>query len=97
MSKFGDVLNNIIIRQPTGRKLYDRIFVVSAYNNVTNWLLEHKKTGEPGVYDLFARGKNYREALEKLLGRLISINHEISEIKLDLIEADRFATERIEQ
>jgi aspartate kinase len=97
MSKFRDVLNNIIIRQAIEGDYYNRIFVVSAYNNVTNWLLEHKKTGEPGVYDLFAKGKNYRDALEKLLQKLIRINHEMSEIGLNLDEADRFITERIEQ
>ena len=44
MSKFEDVLQNIVIAQAPGGYYYDRIFVVSAYNNVTNWLLEHKNT-----------------------------------------------------
>jgi aspartokinase len=43
MTKFGDVVENIIIGQTEGENYYNRIFVVSAYNNVTNWLLEHKK------------------------------------------------------
>lgn len=47
MSKFGDVLNNIIVRQADGDNPYNRIFVVSAYSNVTNWLLEHKKVENP--------------------------------------------------
>ena len=51
MSEFKDVLNNIIIGKRSGSEFYNRIFVVSAYNNVTNWLLEHKKTGEPGIID----------------------------------------------
>ena len=46
MSQFQDVLNNIVIGSRKNDELYNRIFVVSAYNNVTNWLLEHKKTGE---------------------------------------------------
>ncbi len=69
MSKFGDVLQNIIIRQADGDNPYNRIFVVSAYNNVTNWLLEHKKSGEPGVYDLFVKSLDYGSALDLLLGR----------------------------
>ena len=97
MSKFGDVLDNIVIRQAPEGKMFDRIFVVSAYNNVTNWLLEHKKTGEPGVYDLFAKGRNYQKALEVLLGKLSAINKGMSGIKLDLEVADRFITDRIEQ
>ena len=48
MSQFHDVLQNIIKGNRKGDDLYNRIFVVSAYNNVTNWLLEHKKTGLTG-------------------------------------------------
>ena len=71
--------------------------MVSAYNNVTNWLLEHKKTGEPGVYDLFVKNRDYRQALEVLLQKLIDINHELKGIKLDLQLADAFIRERVDQ
>ena len=97
MSKFKDVLNNIIIGQAPGGHYYDRIFVVSAYNSVTNWLLEHKKSGEPGVYDLFVKNRDYKQALENLLGKLIEINHQLKEIRLDLNAADGFITDRVEQ
>ena len=97
MSKFEDVLKNIVISQAPGGNYYNRIFVVSAYNNVTNWLLEHKKTGEPGVYDLFVKNEDYRDALEALLLKLININHELKGIGLDLNVADTFIEERIEQ
>ena len=97
MSNFSEVLNNIIIGQAPGGDLYNRIFVVSAYSNVTNWLLEHKKTGEPGVYDIFVRNLNYGEALEDLLKKLIRINHEITDLKLDHLEADAFITDRVEK
>ena len=97
MSKFGDVLQNIIISQATGGIPYNRIFVVSAYNNVTNWLLEHKKSGEPGVYDLFVRRLDYVAALDQLLEKLKEINRGLKEIGLDLDKADAFITERIRQ
>ncbi|MDX2430484.1 MAG: aspartate kinase, partial [Bacteroides sp.] len=97
MSKFGDVLNNIIIQQADGDNPYDRIFVVSAYNHVTNWLLEHKKSGEPGVYDLFEKSLDYGRALDQVLEKLIAINHELKEIGLNVDEADRFISERIKQ
>jgi len=97
MSRFGDVLNNIIIRQAGDGDLYNRIFVVSAYSNVTNWLLEHKKTGEPGIYDLFARGLGYSKALDELIGKLIVINRGMKEIKLDLDAADDFISQRVDQ
>jgi aspartate kinase len=97
MSKFGDVLQNIIIGQATKGNPYNRIFVVSAYNNVTNWLLEHKKTGEPGVYDLFVKSLDYKGALDGLLEKLIAINHGMEGLKLDLEKADGFITDRINQ
>ena len=43
MSGFDEVLKNIIIGNRKPSEMYNRVFVVSAYNNVTNWLLEHKK------------------------------------------------------
>ncbi len=95
MSRFGDVLNNIVLGQAPGGNYYDRIFVVSAYNNVTNWLLEHKKTGEPGVYDLFVKNLDYKQALEQLLNKLIGINHGMEELGLDLQVADDFIHSRI--
>jgi aspartate kinase len=97
MSKFEDVLENIVKGQAPGGFFYDRIFVVSAYNNVTNWLLEHKKTGEPGVYSLFANNRNYRQALETLLEKLIAINHGLELIGLDLDVADTFIRNRVYQ
>ncbi len=97
MSKFGDVLNNIIIRQAAGDNPYNRIFVVSAYSNVTNWLLEHKKSGEPGVYDLFEKSLDYGAALDRVLERLIAINQGLEEIGLDQAQADEFISRRIQQ
>lgn len=97
MSRFGDVVENIIIGQAPGGNYYNRVFVVSAYSNVTNWLLEHKKTGEPGVYDLFVRNAGYEKALDELLKKLIVINSTFAGIGLDQEVADGFITERIGQ
>jgi aspartate kinase len=97
MSRFEAVLRNIIQGQARDGFYYDRIFVVSAYNHVTNWLLEHKKTGEPGVYDLFVKKKDYRKALETLLDKLLEINQKLAGIGLDLDEAERFIRDRVDQ
>ena len=43
MSSFGDVMENIVVGQAVNENPYNRIFVVSAYKDVTNYLLEHKK------------------------------------------------------
>ncbi|MBN2481728.1 MAG: aspartate kinase [Bacteroidales bacterium] len=98
MLKFGEVLNNIIMK-PVMRQAdyYNRIFVVSAYNNVTNWLLEHKKTKEPGIYQKFINNEDFGKALTGLLDKLIAINHTFREIKLDLGKADDFIAHRISQ
>ena len=97
MSQFKDCLNNIIIGKRTAEDMYNRIFVVSAYNNVTNWLLEHKKTGEAGIYVKFLNGENYIAALDELREKLIAINRTFEEIKLNQKEADDFITRRIEK
>jgi aspartate kinase len=97
MSQFKDVLNNIIIGNRSGADLYNRIFVVSAYNNVTNWLLEHKKTGAPGIYVKFLNDENYAEALDELCLKLIALNRNYEEIKLDQKVADEFIINRIEK
>lgn len=97
MSKFEDVLKNIILKTRNGDGLFNRIFVVSAYNNVTNWLLEHKKTKEPGIYQKFVNREDYNLALRELLDRLIAINRTFASIGLDQNKADEFITNRIVQ
>lgn len=95
MSRFQDVLNNIIIGKRKPAELYNRVFVVSAYANVTNWLLEHKKTGEPGIYKLFLDELDYKPALASLVEKLTNINQQFSSINLDIPGANAFIEERI--
>ena len=96
MSSFADVIQNIILGKNQKNSLNNRIFVVSAYNNVTNWLLEHKKTGEPGVYSAFSSHGDYASALDQVLAKLLEINKSLSKLKLSA-EADKFITGRIRQ
>jgi len=97
MSQFQDVLKNIIIGTRKPGDYYNRIFVVSAYNNVTNWLLEHKKTREPGIYVKFVNQEDYNQALYELLNKLLEINKTFKSINIDLPAADKFITTRIAQ
>ena len=97
MSQFEDCLNNIIKGNHSQQDMYNRIFVVSAYNNVTNWLLEHKKTGEPGVYAKFLNADDYNTALDLLYEKLLLINEEFESIGLNLKEAEQFLLFRIKQ
>ena len=96
MSKFHDVLHNIILNNH-GPDYYNRIFVVSAYAGVTNLLLEHKKTSVPGIYEKFVKNEDYNQALEDLLIHLLEINAGFADIKLDLEAADDYITKRIQQ
>lgn len=95
MSQFKDVLQNVIIGNRSKSDLYNRVFVVSAYSGVTNHLLEHKKTGEPGVYELFEKNEDYNSGLSKVLKLLLDINKSLVGEKLDLKIADDFITNRI--
>ncbi len=97
MSKFDDVLKNIIMKPCHGCGMYNRIFVVSAYNNVTNWLLEHKKTKVSGIYLKFVNNENYDEAMMDLLQKLIEINRSFESIGLNQKDADQFISDRILQ
>src|SRR5574341_1517798 len=95
MSQFGEVLKNIMLRDP--KQIYGRVYVVSAYAGVTNDLLEHKKTGAPGVYAKFASGDNYGSALEALLAKLVAINKGMESLGLDLSVADGFLQKRVRE
>lgn len=95
MSKFEDVLNNIIIGNRKKDELYGRIFVVSAYSGVTNWLLEHKKEGTPGIYGRFAANENFSDMITDLIGKLKKINKNFEHLGLDVTVADHFIEQRV--
>lgn len=95
MSQYNAVRDNIICYPD---KLYNRIFVVSAYGGVTDRLLEHKKTGTPGVYALFANDaidEDWQDALNHLQDYLNEINAELFTDPKTLHEANQFINERI--
>lgn len=95
MSAFGDVLRHIMLYDKD--RIYGRIYVVSAYSGVTNQLLEHKKTGERGIYALFAEGADYHQALGGLAASLKKLNAGFADLGLPLAIADAFVDERIAQ
>src|SRR5512136_1439334 len=95
MSKFDDVLANIMLRDP--KRVYGRVYIVSAYAGVTNELLENKKTGAPGIYAKFASGDDYHGALEALLAKLKATNAGFAGIGLDVAAADEFLDRRMRE
>ena len=98
MSRFGELMKNILIGDRKGDELYNRIFVVSAYGGVTNLLLEDKKTAAPGIYAAFASGDNrlWQEKFESTRKRLLEINRSFVDLGLDLEKADAFVNDRME-
>ncbi|MBR4674731.1 MAG: aspartate kinase [Victivallales bacterium] len=96
MSRFGDVLKNVIIGHRKPEEMYNRIFIVSAYGGITNLLLENKKNGTPGVYGKFANADSkWEEALNAVSTEMKRINRTFIDLGLDIQEADAFVDERI--
>lgn len=99
MSRFQEVMDNILVGHRKGQELYNRIFVVSAYGGVTDMLLEHKKSGSPGVYGLYTGAETdwaWGDLLNKVGERMCEINTDIFEDDLNRQKADQFVRERIE-
>lgn len=97
MTQFGDVMNNIIIGKRSKKDLYNRIFIVSAYGGVTDLLLEHKKSGSPGVYAKFAdKDSTWKDSLEEVRKCMLKLNLSFKKIGLDIKKANAFVNERID-
>ncbi|MBO7742180.1 MAG: aspartate kinase [Victivallales bacterium] len=97
MSRFEEVMRNVIIGKRKGDELYNRIFVVSAYGGITNLLLEDKKTGHPGVYGKFAANDpSWEQALEAVRQRMLEYNRSFASSGLDQEVADNFVNTRID-
>lgn len=97
MSQFELMLENVILGSRADAELYDRIFVVSAYGGVTDMLLEHKKSGEPGIYRLFAdNDPEWQNALERVRAHLQTINAGLEDLGLSVETADSFVDERVD-
>lgn len=94
MSRFPEIIDNIILRNPDD--IYGRIYVVSAYSGITNELLEHKKTGQPGIYQLFKEQQSYPRKLLALRDHLFALNEALVSAGLDLDEANDFISDHID-
>jgi len=95
MTALSDVIKNIVLFNRSGKELYNRIFVVSAFSGVTNLLLEDKKTGEKGVYHRLANFQDFHKPLNSLVTKLKQINKSYEHLGLDIVAADDFIETRI--
>lgn len=99
MSRSHELLRTVLIAGRDGAELYNRVFVVSAYGGMTDALLEHKKSGEPGVYGLFASaesGWQWGDALSAVARRMMAVNAEMFADASCRDQADTFIRERVE-
>lgn len=99
MSDYVPVRDNIIFKPGNPNSLYQRVFVVSAYGGITDKLLEHKRSGQPGVYALFASSmedKSWLHALEQLKCEMYDINLSLFSKGKLLARANSFIDERLQ-
>ncbi len=101
MSDYRAVRDNIILKNGKAKAegLYRRVFVVSAYGGITDMLLEHKKSGRPGIFALFAGADDEREwsdAVAGLRARMEEVNAELFDDEVTLAKANGFIGERLD-
>ncbi|MEX1233508.1 MAG: aspartate kinase [Roseovarius sp.] len=97
MTRSADLLQPLLLNN--GGELYGRVFVVSAYAGITDMLLEHKKSGEPGVYGHFANAENahgWSDALNHVAEAMNEAHRKVLSAPGDIQAADDFVRERIE-
>ncbi|KQX19459.1 MULTISPECIES: aspartate kinase [unclassified Sphingomonas] len=93
------LLDNVLIAGRKDAELYGRIFVVSAYAGMTDLLLEHKKSGRPGVYTRFVADDDadgWRGAMEEVRDAMHARNAEMFVSPDTLGQADAFVDKRID-
>lgn len=99
MAATATLFDNVLIAGRKGADLYNRIFVVSAYAGMTDLLLEHKKSGRPGVYARFVANDGadgWREAMEDVRRAMQGRNAEMFARAESLSQANAFVDRRIE-
>ncbi|MGP6085884.1 aspartate kinase [Antarctobacter jejuensis] len=97
MSRLRELRDTLFLRD--GQPQYGRVFVVSAFGGITNLLLEHKKTGEAGVYARFANADDdhgWHEALTRVSQAMIEAHEAVLDNPGDVAQATAFVQERIE-
>ncbi len=99
MSRVNELVETLFIGARKGDDLYGRVFVVSAFGGITNLLLEHKKTGEAGVYARFADADTdhgWHDALSRVAEEMRVAHRAVLSHAGDLAQADAFVADRIE-
>lgn len=99
MAATAALFDNVLVAGRKGADLYNRIFVVSAYAGMTDLLLEHKKSGRPGVHARFVADEDahgWREAMEEVRAAMHARNAGMFARSQSLTKADSFVDARID-
>ncbi|MDM7457893.1 MAG: aspartate kinase [Paracoccus sp. (in: a-proteobacteria)] len=97
MSRIHELRDSLLIPDPGAP--YGRIFVVSAFGGITDLLLEHKKSGDPGVYAAFASLEDdhgWLSAMDRVRSGMTDAHARVLEHPADLAVADDFVRDRLE-
>jgi aspartate kinase len=98
MSRIDELRDTLIIGDREGEALYGRIFVVSAFGGITNLLLEHKKSGKPGVFAEFSSddsGHGWHESLDVVAQAMRKAHGAVLDNPADIERADAFVQDRV--
>ncbi|MDP5306465.1 aspartate kinase [Paracoccus spongiarum] len=98
MSRVNELRDTLLIGDRRGADLYHRIFVVSAFGGITDLLLEHKKTGEAGVYAAFASAGDdhgWHRALDRVEAAMIEAHQAVLDHPGDVERATAFVRDRL--
>ncbi len=98
MSRLKELRDTLFIGDHEGDALYGRFFVVSAFGGITNLLLEHKKSGEPGVYAFFANddtNHGWHDQLDRVAEAMKAAHQGVLDHQADIQQADAFVEERL--
>jgi len=98
MSRIDELCETLLIGSRTQADLYGRIFVVSAFGGITDLLLEHKKSGQPGVYASFANDDadhRWRDQLDRVAEAMKTAHARVLSHPADRDQADAFVDDRL--
>jgi aspartate kinase len=99
MDRIDTLRDKLIIGDRSPDDLYGRIFVVSAFSGITNMLLEHKKTGEAGVYAAFAKKDDdhgWYDRLDDVARAMTEAHARVLDNAADIERADAFVRDRLQ-
>ncbi|MBC7156192.1 MAG: aspartate kinase [Rhodobacteraceae bacterium] len=99
MSRLPELVETLFAGKHREQGPYGRLFVVSAFGGITDLLLEHKKSGKPGVYALYASSEGdhgWSEALSGVATAMNAAHDAVLSHPGDRAAAADFVRERIE-